>query len=484
MAAPGPVGWWLREALAAESAATPAPATPFEPDRDVDVAIVGGGYTGLWTAWFLLETQPGIRVAVLERATCGAGPSGRNGGFLHGWWDQAPYLVERFGAEAALRLAWLVDESVAGIGDWCTRHDVDAWFRRAGYLHVSASPAQDGEWGAAVRTLEALGVADQYVELSHEELMRRCASPAIRGGALMPNAATVQPARLARGLRAALLRRGVAIHEGVSVEGLRDGTPLGLATSAGPMRADQVVLALNAWAAGWPGFGTSLLAWGSHIVLTEPAPDALRDLGWTGGEAIADSRFTIHYFRTTPDGRVAFGAGVGRAAYGGRVDGRYDRDPRAEQRAIAALRRFLPGFAEVGIADAWGGPIDVSADRLPVIGSSRSGRVHHAHGFSGNGVAPAHFAGRVLAGLVADPDGELARLPIVNRRHQRFPPEPIRSVGVRLVREALVRSDEAEDAGRRARLPIRLVASLPRALGYRFGSPKAPAKGAGGAAGR
>ena len=472
MAETGPVGWWLREALAAEGPRPSVATPPVEPGDHFDVAIVGGGYTGLWTAWWLLEQQPGIRVAVLERAVCGGGPSGRNGGFLHGWWDQAPYLVERFGPEVAMRLAWLVDESVGAIGEWCGQHGVDAWFRRGGYLRVSASPSQDGEWRAAVRTLETLGADGQYVELSRDEVRRRCDSPAMRGGAFMPNAATIQPARLACGLKRVLLERGVAIHEGVMVRDVRDDTPLRLRTTRGDISADQAVLALNAWAAGWPGFGTSLLAWGSHIVMTEPAPDALRAASWTGGEAIADSRFTVHYFRTTPDGRVAFGAGVGRSAYGGRVDGRYDRDARAEARARAALHRFLPGFAEVPIADAWGGPIDVSADRLPVIGSRLGGRVHHAHGFSGNGVAPAHFAGRLLAALVADPGGALARLPIVNRRHQRFPPEPIRSIGVRLVREALVRSDEAEDAGRRARLPIRFVAGLPRALGYRFGTPR------------
>lgn len=476
-----PVGWWLREALDAEAANPSPPATPLEPGGRYDVVVVGGGYTGLWTAWWLLENQPGIRVGVLERATCGSGPSGRNGGFLHGWWDQAPYLVERFGPDAALVLLRLVDESVAAIGAWCETHGVDAWFRRSGYLRVSASPAQDGEWLPAVRTLRALGVDDAYLELSASEARARCNAPVIRGAALMPNAATVQPARLARGLRRVLLARGAAIHEGVEVVRVHPGSPNRVATSDGEVAADQVVLALNAWAAGWPGFGTSLLAWGSHIVLTEPAPDALRAVGWTGGEAIADSRFTVHYFRTTPDGRVAFGAGVGRAAYGGRVDGRYDRDPRAEARARSALHRFLPGLADVPIADAWGGPIDVSADRLPLIGTSSAGRIHHAHGYSGNGVAPAHFAGRVLAALVADAGGELARLPIVNRRHQPFPPEPIRSIGVRLVREALVRSDEAQDAGRRAVLPVRVVAGLPRALGYRLGSPGASVGEAGGA---
>jgi glycine/D-amino acid oxidase-like deaminating enzyme len=465
-----PIGWWLREALAAEERSDVPAASRFEPATHVDVAIVGGGYTGLWTAWWLLDRQPGIRVAVLEQGTCGAGPSGRNGGFLHGWWDQIPYLVERFGVEDGLRLARLVDESVGAIGAWCEGQGVDAWYRRSGYLRVSASPAQDGEWREALRVLQALGAGDEYVALSRDELRARCASPVFRGGALMRNAATVQPARLARGLRHAVLGRGARVHERTRVHDIHPGSPLRLRTARGEITADQAVLALNAWAAGWPGFGTELLAWGSHIVMTEPAPDALREAGWTGGEAIADARFTVHYFRTTPDGRVAFGAGVGSGAYGGKVDGRYDRDERAEARARSALVRFLPGFAGVPISDAWGGPIDISPDRVPLIGSRAGGRIHHAHGFSGNGVAPAHFAGRILAALVAEPSGELARLPIVNRSHRRFPPEPIRSVGVRLIREALIRRDEAEDAGERGSLPVRVAAALPRTLGYRFGS--------------
>jgi glycine/D-amino acid oxidase-like deaminating enzyme len=316
-------------------------------------------------------------------------------------------------------------------------------------------------------------VAGQYVELSPEEVQARCASPAMRGGALMPNSATIQPARLARGLRRALLERGVTIMEATRLTGLRPGSPVELAIDRGTIRSEQVVLAMNAWAAGWPGFGTSLLSWGSHIVMTEPVPGRLAELGWTDGEAIADARFTVHYFRTTPEGRLAFGAGVGAAGYGGRVDRRYDSDPRAEERARSALRRFFPSLADVAIEDAWGGPIDISPDRLPIIGSRHGGRVHFAHGFSGNGVAPAVFAGRVLAALVDEPDGELARLPLVNRALRRFPPEPVRYLGVRVVREALIRRDEAEDVGRRPSATVRLFAGLPRLLGYRFGVGKA-----------
>ena len=463
----GGVGWWMREALASEP--DPSPMQASIASDPYDVAIIGGGYTGMWTAWSLLQAQPGIRIALLEQGICGGGPSGRNGGFVHGWWDQLPYLVERFGPEDALRLAQLVDDGVGGIGDWCAAHGVDAWYRRGGYLRVSASEAQDGEWLPPVRACAALGVPDAYHELTPAEVQARCASPVMRGGALMPNAATIQPALLARGLRRQLIDRGVAVLEGTRVTGLRQGSPMRVDTTAGPLRTEQVVLALNAWAAGWRHFATSLLAWGSHIVLTEPVPGRLAELGWTGGEAIADARFTIHYFRTTPEGRVAFGAGVGAAGYGGRVDGRYDRDPRAEERARASLRRIFPSLADARIDDAWGGPIDISPDRLPMIGSRDGGRVHFAHGFSGNGVAPAHFAGRMLAALVGEPGGELAQLPIVDRRMRRFPPEPLRFVGVRMVREALVRRDEAEDAGRRASPLVRLMAFVPRLLGYRLG---------------
>ena len=472
--APRAVGWWLREALAVEDAAGPA-LTAAHDGGPFDVAIVGGGYTGLWTAWWLTERQPGMRIAILEQDICGGGPSGRNGGFVHGWWDQLPYLLERFGPEDALRLAQLVDESVGTIGDWCRANDLEAWYRLGGYLRVSASTAQDGEWRSAVQACASLGVADQYIELSAAEIQARCASPAMRGGALMPNAATVQPARLARGLRRAVAERGVTVLEGTRVQRLRAGSLVRVDTDGGPVAAEQVVLAMNAWAAGWRDFATTLLAWGSHIVMTEPIPGRLAELGWTGGEAIADARFTVHYFRTTPDGRLAFGAGVGAAGYGGRVDRRYDTDPRAEERARASLRRFFPTLADVGIAAAWGGPIDISPDRLPMIGTRHGGRVHYAHGFSGNGVAPAVFAGRVLAGLIDEPEGELARLPIVDRRVRHFPPEPVRFAGVRVVREALIRRDEAEDAERRPSALVRFFASVPRLLGYRFGAGKPPA---------
>jgi glycine/D-amino acid oxidase-like deaminating enzyme len=226
---------------------------------------------------------------------------------------------------------------------------------------------------------------------------------------------------------------------------------------------------MNAWAAGWPGFRTRLLTWGSYIVLTEPIPKRLAEIGWTGGEAISDSRFTVHYFRTTRDGRLAFGAGVGEAGYGGSIGPSFTSDRRAVERAAAGMRRIFPMLADARIDDAWGGPIDISSDRLPAIGSMYGGRVHFAHGYSGNGVGPSRLAGRILGAIVDGGADPISKLPIVGTRARPFPPEPFRYVGARIIREALVRKDEAQDEGRRPNALVRLIARLPRILGYRFG---------------
>jgi glycine/D-amino acid oxidase-like deaminating enzyme len=459
--------WWLRQALATEGSAPLAPS--LFGDATADVAIIGGGYTGMWTAYFLGELAPTARIVLLESDICGGGPSGRNGGFLHGWWESLPYLVGRYGAEDGLRIATESDEVVAGIGAWCKRHGVDAWFTPSGYLRVNAFPREPNDWGGSLAALERHGVADQLRHADHEAVQAICASPAFREGVFMPSAATVQPALLARGLRRVLIERGVEIHEGTAVERLGErGGRVHLLTRRGSVTADRAVLAVNAWAAGWPGFRTRVLAWGSYIVLTEPIPDRLEQLGWTGGEAIADSRFTISYFRTTRDGRIAFGAGVGAAGFGGRIGPVFTHDRRAIERVTANFRHLFPMLADVRIEDAWGGPIDITADRFPEIGAVHGGRVLYAHGFAGNGVGPARLAGRILAARAAGSRDSIASLPLFARRQRFLPPEPFRSIGARVIREALIRGDDALDAGRRPGLVTSVVSRVPGLLGYRF----------------
>ncbi len=460
--------WWLREALAAEN--DPAPAPPLAGEADAEVAIIGGGYTGMWTAYFLSQRMPGDRIVLLEQDICGGGPSGRNGGFVHGWWENVPDLARRYGTDEALSIARAVDEVVDGIGAWCKEHEVDAWYTKAGYLRVNAFPAQGPDWPATVAQLGALGVGDELIHMSPDDVQRVCASPAFREGLWMRSAASIQPARLARGLRRVLLERGVRIHEGTRVRSLSAGSGrLQLATDGGRVFAEQVVLAINAWASGWPGFRSRLLAWGSYMIATEPIPDRLAEIGWTGGELLSDSRFTISYFRTTADGRIAFGGGVGAAGYDGRIGATFTHDQHAIARVVANFRHLLPMLADVRLDDAWGGPIDITGHRFPEIASTHDGRMHFAHGFAGNGAGPARLAGRILATLVDGAEPSLAALPFVGRRQPFLPPEPFRYLGARLIREALIREDDALDAGRRPAWFLKLVARIPRLFGYRLG---------------
>jgi glycine/D-amino acid oxidase-like deaminating enzyme len=471
--------WWLREALATErmTGGTP-PAPPLSGREVADVAIVGGGYTGMWTAYFLTERDPSLRIVIVEQDICGGGPSGRNGGFVHGWWAQLPYLVERFGPAAGVELATAVDEVVDGIGSWCTKHGVDAWYHKAGYLAAHAFPNLESGFERSSAEVARLGGEGQLVSWDPAQVQAVCASPAFRDGLWMPSAASIQPARLARGLRRVLLQRGVVIHENTRVRVLRPdsgsggpGQPsMGVITDQGSVLARQAVVAVNAWAAGWPGHRLRLLAWGSYMVITEPIPDRLADLGWTGGEILSDTRFTISYFRTTRDGRIAFGGGVGAAGFDGRIDARFTADRRAVERVVANFDHLFPMLRDVRFEDAWGGPIDISADRFPEIGSRHRGRVHYAHGFAGNGAGPARLAGRILAALVDDPADPLARLPLVGRRQRILPPEPFRYVGARLIREALIRRDDDLDAGRTPGRAVRALTRVPSLLGYRFES--------------
>jgi len=458
--------WWLREALAAEG--DPSPAPPLRGETTAHVAIIGGGYTGMWAAYFLTERAPGIQIVLLEQDICGAGPSGRNGGFVHGWWEVAGYLADRYGPRRAVTVARAADEVVDGIDAWCRQHGVDAWLTKGGYLRVNAFPAQARDWDASLARLEALGIDGQLEGWSREQVQGRCASPVFGEGVWMPSAASIQPARLARGLRRVLLERGVRIHEGTRVRGVHADVRVTVDCEGGRVHADQAILAVNAWAAGWPGFRTRMLAWGSYMVLTEPIPDRLAEIGWTGGELLADSRFTISYFRTTTGGRIAFGAGVGAAGFDGRIGPTFTHDRGAIARVVANFHHLFPMLGDVRFEDAWGGPIDITADRFPEIGSIHGGRVHYAHGYAGNGAGPARLAGRILAALVDNPRDELARLPIVGHRQRWLPPEPFRFIGARLIREALIREDNASDAGRRAGPLVRFMARLPRFLGYRL----------------
>jgi glycine/D-amino acid oxidase-like deaminating enzyme len=460
--------WWLEQALAAE--ANPAQAPRLSDDATTDVAVVGGGYTGLWTALSLRERAPELRVTLLEAEICGHGPSGRNGGFVHGYWASVGSVLPVLGAERARALAEAGEAIVPGIRAWAEARGEDVWLREGGMLMVSAAAAQDEAVKGTVAAAAMVGRPDQAVPLTREDVARRIASPVFRSGVFFPDGATVQPGLLVRALRRAALDAGVTLHEGTPVTGLRPGRPNALEMPGGTLRAREVVLATNTGLTGWRPASRNLTNFSSYVVLTEPAPDTLAEIGWTGGEAVVDARMFLHYFRTTNDGRVLMGSGSGPIGFGGRALPRLSYDAASAGRAEAGLRRLLPGFELVRVERAWGGPIDVSADHLPFFRTQPGTRIHYGAGYSGHGVGPAWLGGRILASLVLDADDEWTRLPLAARSVPRLLGEPFRRVGGGLVRASILACEAAEEDGRRGPLVARAGASLPRLLGMELGT--------------
>jgi glycine/D-amino acid oxidase-like deaminating enzyme len=458
-----PRGYWLEQAGRAE------PAPPLSGNRSADVVIVGGGYTGLWTAWQLKQLEPGAAVALCEVEVCGEGPSGRNGGFCNALWFGLPAMRERFGDQGAAKVGAAAQDSVDSIGRFCDQHEVDAWFTQRGYLQVSTAPAWDHAWDAVIESCRVLGQVGACEALGTDEIAARCRSPVFRAGALYPGAATVQPARLARGLRDRVREAGVEVFERTPVRsvGRRDGTIVAEADD-GTVRAGAAVMATGGALVGLPPMRRRLTLTSSHMVITEPVPELLEEIGWTGGECITDSRAMIHYFRTTPDGRIAFGWGGGRVAKGAQTHGRAEVDPFVTEQIERHLVRFFPGLEGRRVEHAWGGPIDVSPSHLPVIGELEPG-VHCAYGYTGHGVGPSHMVGRSLASLALDRRDDASRLAFVAPAPQRVPPEPFRYLGGSVIRRAILRKEAALERGERPDPVTRLVAGIPERIGIHIG---------------
>ena len=459
---------WMEEARVALN---PEPSRPLDTDLRADVVILGGGYTGMWTAWFLKERDPTCDVVLLEAdELCGAGPSGRNGGFCYGMWEDLETLVRLFGDIEAVRVATVAHRSVDEIEGFLAGQGADAWFTRAGHLTIATSDAQVGAWSSLVTEAKRLGVAEgRFVELDETAVGERCASPVFRGGLLQPDNAVLQPARLALSLRAALLARGVRIFESTPVLRFRAGAPVRVETPGGVVIAERGVLGLGAWASALPAFRRTIVPRGTYIVITEPAPERLTEIGWTGGEGLADWRTALRYFRTTPDGRIAFGAAAATAGLGVGLGPRLRYDDASIVKLVDDFRRFFPSWADVGIEAAWGGPMDITGRHLPAFGTLPGGTVHFGLGYTGGGVGPCHLGGKILSALALDIEDEHTTLPLVGLDMLRFPPEPLLSVGAAITQHAIVRKDETEDRGGLADPLTSFVARLPRRMGYELG---------------
>ncbi len=448
---------WLDQALAAEP---PARSEAVAGDIRADVCVVGGGLTGLWTALRISELEPSLSVVLIEADLCGAGASGRNGGFVMSWWSKFGTLEKVCGSEEARRLAHASVDAIRETGEFCTKHGVSAQFRQAGWLWAATSETQQGAWASVSEDAERQGERP-FELLSREEVVDLTGSATHIGGVVERDAAVVHPGFLVRGLRRVALDRGVRIFERSPMTGLVPGVQPQVETPSGRVIVDRVVLALNAWTAPLREFRPWLVVVASDVIATEQIPARLEEIGWKPGLAISDSRRLVNYYRCTDDGRIVFGKGGGTIAFRGRVGRAFDGVSPRRSQVLEHMHRAYPMLADVDAESSWRGPIDYAAGGLPAFLRLESrGNVVAGAGYSGNGVGPSLIGAKILASLALDHDDEWSTCGLTKPPSSRLPVEPFRFVGGSLVRAAFARKESIEDRGGRPGPLVRALAGL------------------------
>lgn len=451
----GARSYWMVDAMAAEDS---DPARETLRDRvSADVCVVGGGYTGLWTAIELKRRDPSLMVVLVEAGVCGSGASGANAGIAMNLWPKLSALIAAGGDDEAVRLARASVEAVDHLVDFSAEHGIDAQVRRTGWLWASTNPSQDGAWDEAVAA--ASGHASPFQVLDAAEASELAGTP-VRGGTLDPTCAHLHPGRLARGLARAAESFGVRIHEHSPMTGLSylHGDPV-VTTSTGSVRATSVVLAINAWASQFPAFRRHLVMTASDNVVVDPGP---QHRARAEGASVSDSGRLLDYWRPLVDGKVLFGkAGLG-LGFGSRGATTMFRAAPRPRRLQEQLATALPHLAGASVVSTWRAPVEYSISSLPFFAALEGNpRVFCGTGYSGDGVGPSVLGGRILASLATDVEDELSTSFLATMPTGRgLPPEPFRFVGGQVVKSALLRRDRLEDAERRVDPLTRLVTRI------------------------
>ncbi|MFE7973711.1 NAD(P)/FAD-dependent oxidoreductase [Streptomyces shenzhenensis] len=410
----------------------PAVREPLRGDASADVVIVGGGYTGLWTAYYLKQAAPFLRVTVLEQKFCGYGASGRNGGWLYNGVAGRDRYAKLHGHEAAVRLQRAMNDTVGEVVAVTEAAGIDADLHRGGVLEVATTPAQLARLKAFHEHELSYGEQDRELYDARETRERIRVADAV-GATWTPHGARLHPAKLVKGLAAAVEALGVTIHESTPVTEIR---PRHAVTPYGTVRAPYVLRCTEGFTASLKGQRRTWLPMNSSMIATEPLTDEQwAAIGWDGRETLGDMAHAYMYAQRTADGRIALGGRGVPYRFGSKTD----NDGRTQEATVDALReilvRFFPSLAGLRVAHAWSGVLGVPRDWCATVTLDRSTGLGWAGGYVGSGVATANLAARTLRDLVRLDSGqggrtELTDLPWVDHKVRRWEPEPFRWLGV------------------------------------------------------
>lgn len=427
---------------------TPRPA--LHGSVDADIAILGAGYSGLWTAWYLLERNPALKVVVLEREIAGFGASGRNGGWCtSGFPTSLDRIEQRYGREQAIATHRAMTGAVDEVGRVTQEQGIDIDWQKSGTLMVARGTSQLPTVQSVAKTMNRLGFGDEIELLDKPRLDERVRIAGAMGAVWLRENAVIHPGKLVRGLARAVEKRGATIYEQTDVTSFTGGAYPALHTAHGHVRAKTVVLCGESYMSGLEGVGRQLMPVYSLITLTEPlSAEAWEAIGWQGRELVDSCRYTVDYLSKTIDGRILFGGRGAPYHFRSKIKDAFDRHADTHLMLENNVRTWFPVLKDVKFSHTWGGPLGWPRDFMPTIGYDQKESVATARGYTGQGVATANLAGRILADLITGVDSPITHLPPVNHRSRSWEPEPFRYLGVRYVQRGFWKIDmKAEHTG-------------------------------------
>ncbi len=438
--------YWLETV---EDDLTPRP--PLTGSETVDVAILGAGLTGLWTAYYLLQHDPSLRVAIVEQQIAGFGASGRNGGWLSpGFPVSLPELERRFGQTNTVDLYNAMVQAVHESLRVLESEGIDADQEQAGSIRMARGAHQLPSVERAIRTYDRLGLGEYAQPLDASELLERVRVTQAIKAMYNPVTANVNPAKMVRGLARTVERLGASIFEQTRVIDYETGDYPRLMTTHGDVRANVVVLAGEGYLSQLSKESRTVIPLYSLITLTEPLSDEqMAEIGWDKRYCIGSSRYTVDYLSRTVDNRIAVGGRGAPYHFGSRISDAFDQHGPTHQMLQRMAREWFPVLEDVQFTHSWGGPLGMPRDWMPSMGYEPANGLAWARGYTGQGVATANLSGQILADLISGRESELTHLPPVNYENRKWEPEPLRWLGIRFVQSGFTELDRrAEQTGR------------------------------------
>jgi glycine/D-amino acid oxidase-like deaminating enzyme len=456
----GGVSHWYRRT------GRPEPGPRLPGPRAADVCVVGAGYTGLWTAYYLKRARPELEIVVLEREFAGFGASGRNGGWVLGEIaGSRERYAARHGRFAAVALQHAMFDAVDEVIRVAAAEGIDADLVKSGVLHVARNPAQRARLAAMVAASREWGWTEEdLVPLPAAERDERLRVAGATAAAWSPHCARAQPAKLVRGLAEAVRGLGVRVYERTPVVRIvprRGAVPAAAVTPNGTVTAEYVLRATEGFTAGVGGHHRDWLPMNSSMIVTTPLPPAVWDaIGWDRRELLGDLAHYYMYAQRTADDRIAFGGRGARYHLGSAIHRSYDRSPRVRDHLVRTLFELFPAAAGARITHHWGGPLGVPRDWHASVGHDPQAREAWAGGYVGDGLSTTNLAGRTLADLLTGRSTELTRLPWVGHRSRPWEPEPLRFAGANAGLAAMEAADVEERLTGRPSLVSRALGPL------------------------